>query len=369
MRDDRLSTILDDCVNRLREGQTVADCLAAYPDDAAELESLLEAGLSIRRALPLGQEVASAQAEQWQRLRPELRLVATRRTYPIRQITRLAASLALVFIFLMGGASVWAQNSLPGDTLYGLKLMTESVHLLLTGDDTSLEIEFNQRRIDETRELLVLRREAEVRFEAVIDTVSENQITTAGLPPARIEPGFDVRTLQPGDRVALRAMTTYQGDLIVREIWRLGASQPPLNLPTLTPTPSPSPTMPSVMTRDVVENATARPTQEPDTAESLTCVIAPPAGWVAYRVQAGDTLSALAVSSGGTLDEIAHVNCIADTRLVRVGGTVYLPRRPISSPAATATPARSIETDTPIPQREGSGAEPPPTATPGRGRG
>lgn len=53
----------------------------------------------------------------------------------------------------------------------------------------------------------------------------------------------------------------------------------------------------------------------------------PPAGWVPYIVQAGDTLFALSVNTGAAVDEIVRVNCLEMQPLV-TGGQIYLPMTP-----------------------------------------
>lgn len=42
MTDDRLLDAFDDCLTRLKAGETVADCLRAYPDLAADLRPMLD---------------------------------------------------------------------------------------------------------------------------------------------------------------------------------------------------------------------------------------------------------------------------------------------------------------------------------------
>ncbi|MFO7540805.1 MAG: LysM peptidoglycan-binding domain-containing protein [Chloroflexota bacterium] len=56
-----------------------------------------------------------------------------------------------------------------------------------------------------------------------------------------------------------------------------------------------------------------------------------PSGWVPYVVQAGDTLSSLAVGSGATVSELIQANCLESTMLLR-GITLYLPATPPSRP-------------------------------------
>jgi hypothetical protein len=43
-----LATILDDCVHRMRGGESVEDCLADYPEQAAELAPMLRAASALQ---------------------------------------------------------------------------------------------------------------------------------------------------------------------------------------------------------------------------------------------------------------------------------------------------------------------------------
>jgi hypothetical protein len=72
----------------------------------------------------------------------------------IRMVTRPVTAGALVFVLLLGGWMTTAQAasvSLPGDTLYGLKLVTERVQVAISSAERRavLHTEFAQRRLDE----------------------------------------------------------------------------------------------------------------------------------------------------------------------------------------------------------------------------
>lgn len=87
----------------------------------------------------------------------------------------------------------------------------------------------------------------------------------------------------------------------------------------------------------------------------------PPAGWIVYTVQAGDTLYSLAVRTGTTVEAIRQANCLMDYT-IRIGQRLYLPRPPVitvtptptSTPSPTASPTATV---TPT-------ASPTPTETP-----
>ncbi|MCB9420652.1 MAG: LysM peptidoglycan-binding domain-containing protein [Ardenticatenaceae bacterium] len=59
---------------------------------------------------------------------------------------------------------------------------------------------------------------------------------------------------------------------------------------------------------------------------TITCG-QPPVGWVAYIVQAGDTLYALSIATGASIDQIVQVNCL-DAQLFVTGMQIFLPTPP-----------------------------------------
>lgn len=75
-----------------------------------------------------------------------------------------------------------------------------------------------------------------------------------------------------------------------------------------------------------------------------------PEGWIAYIVKPDDALSALAVRSNITVEQVQQVNCL-DGILLSIGQTLWLP--PVSVRSTTAF------TPTPIPPTAGPPTEPP----------
>ncbi len=63
---------------------------------------------------------------------------------------------------------------------------------------------------------------------------------------------------------------------------------------------------------------------------SPNCTPTAPAGWVAYTVQAGDTLSSIAFGSGSNPQAVASANCISNPRSIQAGQTVLVPQQPVS---------------------------------------
>ncbi len=101
----------------------------------------------------------------------------------------------------------------------------------------------------------------------------------------------------------------------------------------------------------------------------------PPAFWVRYTVQAGDTMFSLAMRHGTTVYAIMQANCLTSTRLF-AGRNIYLPPLPATAtpppaptspppPPPTATALPPTATQTPIPATfTPTATSPPPTATP-----
>ncbi len=59
---------------------------------------------------------------------------------------------------------------------------------------------------------------------------------------------------------------------------------------------------------------------------TITCG-QPPAGWVSYTVQSGDTLYALSRHTGAAVDEIVQVNCL-EAKVFATNMQIFLPMRP-----------------------------------------
>ena len=155
--EQQLVDALDTCLEQMRQGQTIEQALAAYPDRAGELRPLLE--LSGRlEALPqpnvsmegmmrtlgrLGSEVAADQAPAPQ---------PKKARWFSRAVWARAAAVVLV-VFLVGWGSVNASaDSTPGDLLYPVKLFTERARFFLTlgaEDRAELRIVFSSRRLKE----------------------------------------------------------------------------------------------------------------------------------------------------------------------------------------------------------------------------
>jgi uncharacterized membrane protein YgcG len=126
---DRLNEIFNDCIDRLARGESLADCLRAYPAEAAALRPLLEAGMRSRELLPAPVEVMASSSAVWQKITQTMELERTppRRVVPFGRILAAAAMLALVAI----SATWFLLNRQQQEMLAGIAA-TQTAEMALT---------------------------------------------------------------------------------------------------------------------------------------------------------------------------------------------------------------------------------------------
>jgi len=138
MKNNReLNDIFEDCLERiLTGGETVEQCLAGYPEYAAELAPLLQTALEAKETLEIAPSPEFREKARYQIL-TELRDIEERKQrrfslfgWQPRWAT--AAIAVLVLLVASSGTVAAAGNSLPDQTLYPVKLATERVRLALT---------------------------------------------------------------------------------------------------------------------------------------------------------------------------------------------------------------------------------------------
>jgi len=132
------NNILDECLERLLvKGETIEQCLQSYPEQAAELEPLLQTALATRGALII-QPRPEFKARARYQFRLALQEVASRRRHPFfGWVPRWATVMIVVLVLLLAGGGVVAAagNSMPDNPLYPVKLATEQAQLTLTPSD------------------------------------------------------------------------------------------------------------------------------------------------------------------------------------------------------------------------------------------
>ncbi|MDD4984970.1 MAG: DUF5667 domain-containing protein [Dehalococcoidales bacterium] len=164
--------ILVRCIEEIRAGRaTLPECLKRYPDARAELEPLLRVALSIKAdpdIKPAESFKLQARASLMEHIRvgQSAKSATAASSQPgigYRMFTgrvRAAAITAAVVVAVAAvftGAAYASQSSLPGETLYSVKLGKEQVQRVLTLDavaEVELELSFAGVRLDELEELV-----------------------------------------------------------------------------------------------------------------------------------------------------------------------------------------------------------------------
>ena len=129
------NNILDECLERvLIEDEAIEQCLAGYPEMAAELEPLLQTALATSNA-----SATKPRPEFRDRARYQFRVALQemedkrgRRFFSWQPQWATAVIVVLVLLLASGGTVMAAGNSMPDEPLYQVKLATETVRLALT---------------------------------------------------------------------------------------------------------------------------------------------------------------------------------------------------------------------------------------------
>jgi hypothetical protein len=163
----RIEEILAKCVDDIRSGKaSLAECLDRYPDMRRELEPLLKIALGIKELPDIRPSDAfkiRARVNLMEHIhasRPAKRSPGAVSKAGARQVwytawlkpVAIAIAAILVISALGTGTAYASQDSLPGDTLYPVKLGTEQLQRVLTSNDAAeveLELKFANTRLGE----------------------------------------------------------------------------------------------------------------------------------------------------------------------------------------------------------------------------
>jgi hypothetical protein len=143
-----LETILDTCLTQIEEGgSSIAECLARYPQQAAQLEPLLVAATRLAR----GREVEPSPSY---RMRARSQMNAYMQQNPQRQrispvLWRFSIAFATVLMLFLASGTAFAQQAVPGDAFYNWKLTSEHVWRLTSSDPLGVDLTLSNRRMDE----------------------------------------------------------------------------------------------------------------------------------------------------------------------------------------------------------------------------
>jgi hypothetical protein len=163
----RFEEILARCIDEVKAGRsTIQDCVASYPHVREQLEPLLRIALQIPET-PDVRPSTSFQIKARVQLMDQIHSkgAVTKRSWfryhdwvsPMRYARRfsmvgIVIAMVLALSAIGGGTAYASQASLPGDTLYPVKLATEEFRMMLPGGDaakTERALGFAERRVQE----------------------------------------------------------------------------------------------------------------------------------------------------------------------------------------------------------------------------
>jgi len=226
----KFEDILVQCIEDIKAGRSsIEDCLDRYPSMREQLEPLLRIALEIREPpdvkpspsfkvrarVQLMDQIHGRQAVTkwpWFRYNDQVKPIPYRRRFSMASVILV---IVLTLSALGGGTAYAAQDSLPGDALYPVKLGTEQLRMMLPGDDVvkaQRALSFAERRVGEMEAL------AEKGRPQDLDLAVEKYGYALNMTLARIERAGD-RGLATGNITALVAEATAHHLLVLDEVW------------------------------------------------------------------------------------------------------------------------------------------------------
>ena len=247
----RLADALETCIKSLQAGVTLEECLNQYPDVAPQLRDLLKTVEMIECLRVEKIPVESMTQNQRELLSHAKKLVSQekpgkcvavagrilafrsmivqtfRQAKPIMGRLVMAFAITGILIIFSGSLLIVSAKSLPGDSLYPMKLAVENirVHLAISGEIRSeYEDHYSQQRVLEVQSLLGLGRKQEISFEGILNSMEDtgwvvNGITVKLQPETVIMIGNNaIRSVEPGMKVEVDGITNEQGWVQAEEI-------------------------------------------------------------------------------------------------------------------------------------------------------
>ena len=157
----KVEDIFDNCLESIFKGESIDDCLKAYPEQAPELEPLLKTSLVFMQRSSAIQPAPEFKARVHSQLQAMLyakqKKAERRARIPIWQ-RRWALAMTAILGFLLIGVGTLAASAyaLPDGSLYPVKLAGEQVEVTLAFSDidkAKLHIQFAERRAGEMVEM------------------------------------------------------------------------------------------------------------------------------------------------------------------------------------------------------------------------
>ena len=164
-------TILGDCIQAIQSGElSIEDCLDRYPEYQTELESLLRIAVDLNdapKARPSLLFMQTARQRLIRKIKPVRQpslldwLTAFLNTFQTNRLAKTVTVVVVLVFLLFSSVSSFtvyaAQDAMPGDFLYPVKLGVEDFQIAVASQDRAIDLhlEFANERQEELKKLEV----------------------------------------------------------------------------------------------------------------------------------------------------------------------------------------------------------------------
>ena len=232
---NNLYEALEICLQDLEKGADLESVLFRYPDLADELRPILEVSTSARSMaapVPSPEVVRRNRSKVLQhaaRMR-EAKAKSAGRIW-FASLRRIAVTLAVVALLFLSGTSLVSASSdtIPGDNLYPVKRTWEGLQLFFTFNPLereALELEHENRRLYELKELFKEGRSEEVDFTGYVTSQNGNEWIVSGVR-VLISNQTEIRDqgIAVADAVRVRGVTQENGAVLAERIRLLSSDE------------------------------------------------------------------------------------------------------------------------------------------------
>ena len=217
----KFNQILDECIQALKDGASIDECVAKYPEAAQKLKPLLMMAAELKKAAPPQISVEMRRASEQRMIEAfhvkEKNSPVSKRAFlrytqqsPVEKeqpvvrkeikqmkpkVSLLIAGLLVTVIVATTGVTAASANALPGDALYPVKNAADRVQMFFTFSESSKEELEAQQRTEHFEDVLSVmddERDVDVEFYGTISEVGEDYIIVDGI---RVE--FTQETMMP----------------------------------------------------------------------------------------------------------------------------------------------------------------------------
>ncbi len=265
----QLQDIFEECVERLRQGDSVENCLMSYPEVAAELEILLRTALNVNwrasmvQPRPYFKARARAQFIAAQQYAAQVKESKPKPTFfSLQRAWMPALAVVLILVLSSVGTAAAASNAMPDEPLYPVKIATEQAHLTLTfSDEDKAEINV---KLAETRSQEIATMATQGKTEQVVVTTERlaQNLEAAEVAIQKVEETKTSQTLTTPQETT--TVPTQPAPEPTPEPTPVPEPAQPAPVPSPIPTPEPSTSATSEKPQDTTGQAGGQPAPSPE---------------------------------------------------------------------------------------------------------